>query len=480
MSSRLLPLSAMLRAISRAPASAARRRRRSPPRPARRGCRPRAGRRRARRRGRASPGRRAPRGAASRRRTEAPRVGRRRIEAGESAAAGAGSSAGAGGGASAATADDGVRGDRRRVRRARVVHPRWPRRAATRPRRERGLVRALPDQPGFRSSARGRRRPRPAARQALDQAFAGGSQRAEQAVELGLEGVELGEHAVGGRPARGRRGRRPPRRRAARISEAPRSAASRIRRTCSEVLLAIDGAGVRTWVSNSSATRRRCSSTAAGSYPRRPVGKSRRSILSRSTIAQDRAAATGVAVREAERSRRGRERSGRRAPARRARARGVRRAPAAPRPPAAPRRCARAPSDRCPRSAPPACRRGAAGSGPWQPADTGHAPQTGARGRQTVAPSSIIAWLKVAARPDGSSAAARAGNSRGVWSTAVAPRQHPPHVRVDRRDLRVPRERSDGRRRVRADPRQRRQVGRPPGCRRPRAPRCCSASARRL
>ena len=85
----------------------------------------------------------------------------------------------------------------------------------------------------------------------------------------------------------------------------------------------------------------------------------------------------------------------------------------------------------------PTARR-AHGCGPVQPAATGHASHAGARGRQTVAPSSIIAWLNVAARPDGSSVAARAASSRGDRADPVAAREHPPDVGVDGRDLRGP------------------------------------------
>ena len=63
-------------------------------------------------------------------------------------------------------------------------------------------------------------------------------------------------------------------------------------------------------------------------------------------------------------------------------------------------------------------RGGAAGApGAAQPARTGQAPHTGRRGRHTVAPSSIIAWLNVAARPGGSRPAARAASARGVRRT---------------------------------------------------------------
>ena len=51
---------------------------------------------------------------------------------------------------------------------------------------------------------------------------------------------------------------------------------------------------------------------------------------------------------------------------------------------------------------------------PPHPAATGHSPQRGARGRQTVAPSSIIAWLNSAALRAGSSPSTRARNAFGV------------------------------------------------------------------
>ncbi len=110
----------------------------------------------------------------------------------------------------------------------------------------------------------------------------------------------------------------------------------------------------------------------------------------------------------------------------------------------------------------PPRRRAGKGSGPPHPADTGQEPQSGARGRQTVAPSSIIAWLNVAARPSGSSSAARAASARGVRTHPVPSRQHAAHVRVHGRDLLIPGERPDRRRRVRTDAGQHRQVSRPP------------------
>ena len=47
-------------------------------------------------------------------------------------------------------------------------------------------------------------------------------------------------------------------------------------------------------------------------------------------------------------------------------------------------------------------------------AATGHSPQRGARGRQTVAPSSIIAWLNAAARPAREQLGGRDASARGV------------------------------------------------------------------
>ena len=60
---------------------------------------------------------------------------------------------------------------------------------------------------------------------------------------------------------------------------------------------------------------------------------------------------------------------------------------------------------------------GVTASGPAQPSCSGHSPQRGLRGRQTVAPSSIIAWFQAAARPAGSSSAARRASARGPRRT---------------------------------------------------------------
>ena len=123
----------------------------------------------------------------------------------------------------------------------------------------------------------------------------------------------------------------------------------------------------------------------------------------------------------------------------------------------APRRPGRGPSGSSPRSARPRARRALAARTAGRPADahhgaTGQAPQRGVRAVQTVAPSSIAAWFQSAARPGGTSALRRAV----AEALGDAPR-----VRVDRRDLRAERERGDRGRRVRADARQRAQVGRP-------------------
>ena len=124
---------------------------------------------------------------------------------------------------------------------------------------------------------------------------------------------------------------------------------------------------------------------------------------------------------------------------------------------AARRSPARGRSGRCPRSAPPAAGRARRSRARSRRA-TGHAAQSGVRGRQTVAPSSIIAWLNVAARPP-----ARAPPRARATSTAAPSRRvkHAADVRVDGRDLHVPRERGHRRRRVRADARQHGQIGRP-------------------
>ena len=116
------------------------------------------------------------------------------------------------------------------------------------------------------------------------------------------------------------------------------------------------------------------------------------------------------------------------------------------------------------RSAP---RRRGGGAGPpaaraAQPSRTGQSPQRGARGRQTVAPSSIIAWLKSAARRSRAAARRRAAASAaGRVSVAVEALDHAPRVGVHRRLRAVPRERADRRRRVRPDAGQLGQVVRP-------------------
>ena len=118
-------------------------------------------------------------------------------------------------------------------------------------------------------------------------------------------------------------------------------------------------------------------------------------------------------------ARRARRARARRAPARAARRSG-RRAAGAPESRAATMRPRAQRSLSSKRSAP---RRGAGGAGPpaarvAQPSRTGQSPQRGARGRHTVAPSSIIAWLNSAARPAGSSSAARSPSAAGVRDLA--------------------------------------------------------------
>ena len=107
-----------------------------------------------------------------------------------------------------------------------------------------------------------------------------------------------------------------------------------------------------------------------------------------------------------------------------------------------------------------------------QPSRTGQSPQRGARGRQTVAPSSIIAWLNVG-RPPGRAAAprARSASAAGARATGVETLDHAPHVGVDRRRLAIPGERADRGRRVRADAGQLGQVVRPAALGDLRAPR---------
>ena len=63
-----------------------------------------------------------------------------------------------------------------------------------------------------------------------------------------------------------------------------------------------------------------------------------------------------------------------------------------------------------------------AAPGPSQPARSGHASQRGARAVHTVAPSSIVAWLKSAARPGGGTSAApsRAKSRRALVSSATS------------------------------------------------------------
>ena len=102
--------------------------------------------------------------------------------------------------------------------------------------------------------------------------------------------------------------------------------------------------------------------------------------------------------------RRRRARPARRARGRRARARGApppARAAASPATSAASRR-PRAQRSVASKRSPRGRTAGATASGPAQPACSGHSPQRGRRGRQTVAPSSIIAWFHAAARPSGS------------------------------------------------------------------------------